>query len=82
MALVTFMPLWAGSSLCAEPDAITQLPARESAEHKMQQAQAWSEISKLPNLWEGTWQGISDIWEDFSAPPSYTPETLKYIASY
>lgn len=82
MALLTFMPLWAGSSLCAEPDAVTQLPARESAEHKTQQAQAWSEISKLPNLWEGTWQGISDIWEDFSAPPSYTPETLKYIASY
>jgi hypothetical protein len=82
MALVAFMPLWAGSALAAQPDAATQLPARESAEHKAQQARAWSEIGKLPNLWEGTWQGITDIYEDFSATPSYTPEALKYITAY
>jgi len=57
-------------------------PATESAEAKAKDAAAWAEIHKWPNLWEGSWQGISPIIEDFPTPPSYTPQAQKYIDAF
>ncbi|TPG54292.1 hypothetical protein [Sphingomonas glacialis] len=47
-----------------------------------QQARAWQEIAQEPDLWQGTWQSISPIADDFSKSPDYTPSALAYIKAY
>lgn len=47
-----------------------------------QQAQAWADIARLPDFWQGTWQSISPIADDFSTPPDYTQAALDYIKAY
>ena len=47
-----------------------------------EQAKAWKQMSKLPDFWQGTWQSISPIADDFSAPAEYTPFALEYIKNY
>jgi hypothetical protein len=47
-----------------------------------QQAQSWQEIARLPDFWQGTWQSISPIADDFSTPPDYTDSALEYIKHY
>ena len=42
------------------------------------QAEAWKQISQLPNFWEGTWQEISGLYE-FPGPVAYTPETAEFM---
>jgi hypothetical protein len=57
--------------------------ARAAApQSKEQQAQAWSEIASLPDFWQGTWQSVSPIADDFPAPPDYTPSALNHIKHY
>jgi len=47
-----------------------------------EQAKLWSEIAKQPDFWQGTWQSISPIADDFRTPPDYTPFALEYIKNY
>jgi len=47
-----------------------------------QQAQSWADIARLPDFWQGTWQSISPIADDFSTPPDYTPSARDYIQHY
>ncbi|NKJ42202.1 MULTISPECIES: hypothetical protein [unclassified Novosphingobium] len=47
-----------------------------------QQAAAWQEIARQPDFWQGTWQSINPIADDFSTPPDYTPFARDYIAKY
>jgi hypothetical protein len=57
-------------------------PAVETPAAKAKQAAAWAEIHTWPNLWEGSWQGISPIIEEFATPPSYTPQAQKLIDAF
>lgn len=45
------------------------------------QAQVWSDAAKLPNLWQGTWQGDTDLYA-FPGPIDYTPEGADYVKTY
>ena len=47
-----------------------------------QQSKAWRAIATLPDFWQGTWQSISPIADDFTKPPEYTPSALDYIKNY
>lgn len=47
-----------------------------------QQARAWQEIAQEPDFWQGTWQSVSPIADDFSKSPDYTPAALAYIKAY
>ena len=47
-----------------------------------EQARSWQEIARLPDFWQGTWQSISPIADDFSTPPDYTASALDYIKHY
>jgi hypothetical protein len=57
-------------------------PSTASAEGKARQAAAWADIARWPNLWEGSWQGISPILEEFATPPVYTPQARKFIDTF
>jgi hypothetical protein len=46
------------------------------------QAKAWLDIARLPDFWQGTWQSISPIADDFSIEPDYTPAIRDYIGKY
>jgi len=45
-------------------------------------AASWQEIARWPDLWQGTWQSISPIADDFPTPPEYTDFALDYIRDY
>jgi hypothetical protein len=47
-----------------------------------EQAQKWREIARKPDFWQGTWQSISPIADDFLPTPDYTPFALDYIKNY
>jgi hypothetical protein len=49
---------------------------------KQETAKAWSEIASKPDFWQGTWQSVSPIADDFPTPPDYTPSALEYIKKY
>jgi hypothetical protein len=75
IAGAAMLMVW-GSALAAQGVA-PAVPMSAAA-----QAKAWNEISKLPDFWQGTWQSISPIADDFSVPPDYTPFALEYIKNY
>jgi len=56
--------------------------AEAAPKSKAEQAKAWNDIAKRPDFWQGTWQSISPIADDFSAPADYTQFALDYIKSY
>lgn len=66
--------------------AVTVQPgdARAAAvpQSKEQQAKAWRDIAALPDFWQGTWQSVSPIADDFPTPPDYTSAALSYIKNY
>jgi hypothetical protein len=47
-----------------------------------EQTQKWHEIARLPDFWQGTWQSISPIADDFLPTPDYTSSALDYINNY
>ncbi len=49
---------------------------------KQDQAKAWRQISALPDFWQGTWQSVSPIADDFPTPPDYTAAALEHIQHY
>jgi hypothetical protein len=49
---------------------------------KEEQAKAWRDMATLPDFWQGTWQSVSPIADDFPTPPDYTPTSLDYIKKY
>jgi hypothetical protein len=58
--------------------------ARAAAAPQSEEAQAktWREIASLPDFWQGTWQSVSPIADDFPTAPDYTPSALEYIKHY
>jgi len=54
----------------------------ETQRHEAEQAKLWADIGMLPNFWEGSWQALNNLWEEFSAPPAYTAFARKYIETY
>ena len=64
--VATVAAILAWSALTANAAAVKG----EDPEHSAKLAQAWSEIGRLPNLWEGTWQEISGLYE-FPGPVQY-----------
>jgi hypothetical protein len=49
---------------------------------QQQQEKAWRAIAKLPDFWQGTWQSIGAIADDFPIPPDYTPAALEQIRNF
>ena len=49
---------------------------------KEQQAQAWRDIASQPDFWQGTWQSVSPIADDFPTRPDYTPAAQDYVSHY
>ena len=49
---------------------------------RQQQAKAWNDIARLPDFWQGTWQSIGSIADDFPVPPDYTPAALEQIKNF
>jgi hypothetical protein len=61
------------------------MPARADAavpQSKDEQAKAWGAIATLPDFWQGTWQSVSPIADDFPTAADYTPAALAYIKAY
>jgi len=56
--------------------------AATAPQSKAVQAKAWREIASLPDFWQGTWQSVSPIADDFPTPPEYTNSALDYIKHY
>ena len=44
-------------------------------------ARLWASVATLPNLWEGTWQGDTDLY-GFPGPIAYTPAAGAYVRAY
>jgi hypothetical protein len=72
---VTVLMAWGGA-------LHAQSAAKAVPKSAAEQAKAWTQMSKLPDLWQGTWLSISPIADDFSAPGDYTPFALEYIKKY
>ncbi len=49
---------------------------------RQEQEKAWRDIAKLPDFWQGTWQSIGSIADDFPVPPDYTPAALEQIKNF
>ena len=47
-----------------------------------EQATAWRTIATLPDFWQGTWQSVSPIADDFPTAADYTPAAQAYIKTY
>jgi len=56
--------------------------AASAPQPKAAQSKAWREIAALPDFWQGTWQSISPIADDFPTPPDYTASAQAYIKHY
>jgi hypothetical protein len=56
--------------------------AAAAPQSKEEQAKAWRDIATLPDLWQGTWQSVSPIADDFPTPPDYTPWASGYVKHY
>jgi len=58
--------------------------AQETAKLRtaQEQAQSWQDIARLPDFWQGTWQSISPIADDFPTPPDYTAAARAYVQNY
>jgi hypothetical protein len=71
-------------SLVALVVAVQPGDARAAAapKSKEEQAKAWRDIAAAPDFWQGTWQSISPIADDFPTPPQYTASALDYIRKY
>ena len=62
------------SAFAADKPAQPQTP--------QQQEQAWQAIARLPDFWQGTWQSIGAIADDFPVPADYTPAALEQIRNF
>ncbi|MBB4199885.1 hypothetical protein CCR94_03490 [Rhodoblastus sphagnicola] len=49
---------------------------------KEQLAASWRDMASLPDFWQGTWQSISPIADDFPQEPDYTQSALDHIKTY
>ena len=56
--------------------------AQESDKLSTGHAASWKGIDQLPDFWTGTWQGVSILYDPFSAGASYTPEIQEYVNNY
>jgi len=70
-AILTLALLAAGS---ATTSAAAPAPHATSAK-------LWATVAALPNLWEGTWQGDTDLY-GFPGPIDYTPAAAAYVRDY
>ena len=50
--------------------------------NRQQQEQAWLAIARLPDFWQGTWQSIGSIADDFPVAPDYTAAALEQIKNF
>jgi hypothetical protein len=63
---------------------VAAMPMAASAAGKADTAKGanvWVGVAKLPNLWEGTWQGDTDLYS-FPGPIEYTPSAAEYVKTY
>jgi hypothetical protein len=70
--------------VCCAVLAALPADARAAAapKSKEEQARAWRDIATAPDFWQGTWQSISPIADDFPVPPDYTQSARDYIGKY
>jgi len=74
---------WLGSLLVLVLSAPSGAARAAAVPQSMdEQTKAWREIATLPDFWQGTWQSVSPIADDFPTPPDYTPAALDYVKHY
>jgi hypothetical protein len=77
--LWSWVGLLVASVLMGQPGSARAAAVPHSRE---EQAKAWRDMATLPDFWQGTWQSVSPIADDFPTPPDYTPSALSYIEKY
>ena len=72
------------SGVCVLALSVLVTPAVQATKPRSaaQQARIWQQIAQQPDFWQGTWQSISPIADDFSKQPDYTDSALAYIKNY
>ena len=75
MAPCALIALAISTSACA-----ADKPAQPKT--RQQQEQAWRAIAALPDFWQGTWQSIGAIADDFPVSPDYTAAALEQIRTF
>jgi hypothetical protein len=76
-----------GGSVCAAVALLLAVHAGDAraaavAQSKEAVAKAWRQIAALPDFWQGTWQSVGPIADDFPTPPDYTTAAVDYIKKY
>jgi hypothetical protein len=80
-AQIVLAPLCACIALTISASAhAAEKPAQPQT--RQQQEKAWHAIAKLPDFWQGTWQSIGAIADDFPVSPDYTPAALEQIRTF
>jgi len=74
------MPRAALAVAIAVAAAVGAMPVHAAAASP-KDAALWAEAAKLPNLWEGTWQGETALY-GFPPPIQYTPFGEQYVKAY
>ena len=57
-------------------------PVQAKPKTQAEMRAAWDQIATRPDFWQGTWQSISPIADDFPTPPDYTPSARELIAAF
>ena len=76
---------WVGACVFFALGLATQADAAQAAAvplSKAAQAKAWRDMAAMPDFWQGTWQSVSPIADDFPVPPDYTQAATDYIRTY
>jgi hypothetical protein len=63
-------------------DIQAQSKPQATALSKAQLAQQWNQIAMWPDFWQGSWQSVSPIADDYNAEPQYTAAAKEYIRTY
>jgi hypothetical protein len=66
--------------LVATHSALAEAPAVPLSKEEV--AKAWRDMATLPDFWQGTWQSVSPIADDFPEEPEYTASALEYMKTY
>jgi len=62
--------------------AAAQTLPQPQPQSKAEESKVWSAIAQKPDLWQGSWESVAPIADDYPTPPHYTAWARDYIAHY
>ena len=68
--------------LCLAGAAAAQTAPPAQPKSKAEESKIWSAIAQTPDFWQGSWESVAPIADDYPTPPHYTPWALNYIAHF